>query len=289
MSSSPARWRQAGAITLAAVALVALLHFSQRAPRLDHRDFAPASGPGSLEFCDPANPRLLSVVSRASPVSIRVSAPAASAGARVRAVLSLSTSRGKPIPASELLPTAGSEIQLLLAGPGAEDFQAPPAIAGAEPGTWVFDFEPRLPGVYRAFADFTPRATGREMYGSADLAVAPGTPSPARETDGYRFALRASVQPIHSREPVNLILLAEPTGGAGAPSAPVPGPMAHLAIFDPGLTGLVNLHAPLLPSGGGRSAMFRVTLDDPGPYVVWARTSSGLGGTAVSFRIEVIP
>ncbi len=283
---SPARWRQAGAITLAAAALLALLHLTQREPRLDHRDFAPTSGPGALQFCDPANPRLLSVVSRLSPVSVRISAPAARTGEKVWVALTLSTTRGKPIPASELLPTAGLGLQLLVVGPGAEDFQAPPASAGAGPGTWSFEFEPRLSGLYRVFADFTPRATGREMYGSAEIAVAPGgVAAPAPERDGFRFALSASAQPIRAREPIELVLTAERTGGGDAPA----GPVAHLAIFDLGLTGLVNLHAPLLAAGIGKTASFRVTLDEPGTYVVWARSSPGGRETAIPFRLEVLP
>jgi hypothetical protein len=171
-------WRQIAWLTAGAAALLLALRWLPQAPPLTHMDFV-AGGPGALEFCDPLNPKFLPVVARASPVTMTLeSAAPLVAEATGAMTLLLRTVTGKPIGPGDLLPTAAQKINLLLVDPSLEDFQAFPPVSAGRPGAWRFAFTPRRSGTYRIFADFTPAATGQEMYASADVLVGPGAAAP---------------------------------------------------------------------------------------------------------------
>jgi hypothetical protein len=293
-------WRQAGLITLAAAALLAGLHWIPAGPRLSHMDFVPG-GQDALQFCDPNNPRLLPVVTRRSSVVMTLFPSSARAGSSVDAILSIATATQKPIGPADLLPTAGQSLHLLVAGPEGDDFQAPLPSALPRPGDWAFTFRPRRGGLYRIFADFTPAATRREMYGSADMPVQSGQPSPpapppSRTADigGYRFVLQPAAKPIYARQPVDLILTIIRVGGGTVPLQPFLGALAHLVAFDENRTGFVHLHA-LPPIGGSRTdpacpaLVFKVTFDDPGRYTIWSRANLAGREIDAPFRLEVLP
>jgi hypothetical protein len=301
-SFSPAQWRQAGILTAAAAALLAGLNFFRMRPDLTHMDFV-TGGPGSLEFCDPANPRFLPVVARPSPVvaELRTAAPAVARG-QVEAVLVLRTNTGKPIGPRDLRLTEAGKMSLLLVDPKLTDFQAQMPSPGPHPGEWSFAFIPRGSGTYRVFADFTPEATGQEMYASADLAVAgSGTADsmvePARKSAvvraGWHLALRPSVAPIRAREAVDLDFTVARLDGSAAALQPVDGFPARLVAFDRNRTGFVNLRPePGLPpdnSGAGLHLTFKVTIPDPGNYVIWSRISDRRTEVDTPFSLEVEP
>jgi len=153
--------RQVWLLSLGAAALLAVLVCFHSRPRLTHMDFV-AGGPGSLEFCDPADPKFLPVVERASPVAMAlIAAGAPMARARVDVVVRLRTNTGKPIGPEDLATTTADKISLFVVDPDLVDFQAAVPSPGADPGQWSFSFTPRRTGAYRVFADFTPKATGR--------------------------------------------------------------------------------------------------------------------------------
>src|SRR5213075_1482555 len=135
-----------------------------------------------------------------SPVTMALTtASAATAGQAVRATIKLQTSSGKPIAPEDLLIAHTRKLHLLIIDPTLTDYQHVHPEAGAERGTWTFSFTPRLGGTYRVFADFTPAATARGLYASADMAVSGVSshesrgvkplPQQGTERDGYRFAL----------------------------------------------------------------------------------------------------
>ncbi|HVW20500.1 MAG TPA: hypothetical protein VHC86_04735 [Opitutaceae bacterium] len=268
---------RAFAITAAAVAVLAGFFLIPARPHLTHMDFI-AGGPDALQFCDAANPRFLPVVARDSPVSAALSGTGPhAAGRECELSLVLRTNTGKAIGPRDLTPTGGRKLNLYAVDPSLTDFHAlDPQPAGA--GRWRLSFTPRAGGVYRLFADFTPVATGQEMYVSADLPVqgAPAAPAAgqalAATFGGREYRLASRPRPVRIREPALLTLRAgEGTGGAAAGS--------ELVAFDRARSGMVDLRL-------GRDGSGRVTFPDSGLYAVWARLG---GGGAVPFSIAVEP
>ena len=296
---NPAQRRQAALITVAAVALLAVLHGLPRDTRLSHMDFVPA-GEQALEFCDPTNPRFLPVVARPGAVTLALAAePPARAGAPTTVALSLRTATGRPIGPADLRPTAGESLQLQIVDAALDDYQHVVPRPQAQHGEWRFAFTPRRGGLYRVFADLTPRATGQEVYVSAALPVGAGPsgpavamPAQAFSREGCRFTLTASTRPIYARQPLVLSLEIERIGGGMVPIVPEDGAFAHLVAFDPARTGFFDLTPP--PGGPPPNPFhpqreFKGTFSEPGKYVLWCRVN--LGGREVSgpFGIEVIP
>jgi hypothetical protein len=186
---SSRQWWQVAVLTLAAAALYAGFRALPVGSNLNHIDFRTGASPGSLEMCDPANPQFIPVVAVRSPVSMSVT-PEAMAGSQnqkpaavlsgveSRCVVRLLTASGKPIGPQDLQLAHTRKLHLLIVDPTLTDYQHVHPEPGARAGEWVFAFTPARSGLYRIFADFTPTATGRGLYASADLPVEPaGSPA----------------------------------------------------------------------------------------------------------------
>jgi hypothetical protein len=300
------QWRQVGLLTLAAAAVLLGLRYFRAGPEITHMDFV-VGGPGSLEFCDPANPQFLPVVERSSPVSLLLRAEATPvADGPVNVVLLLWTNTGKAIGPRDLVLMGEQRMNLLIVDPDLSDFQAVQPTPGAQAGEWRFAFAPHRSGIYRIFADFTPTATGQEMYASADLAVrndgqihplglpsaGPGA-SGSVERDGLRLTLRPLQEPIHAREPAQLTLTMARIDGTPVSLQPIDGSLAWLVAFDEKRTGFVALHpapsVPVAPGAAEVSLTFKVMIPDPGHYVIWSRIHEGRTEVAIPFQTEVVP
>ena len=82
------QWRQIGAITVAAIAIFALLRWLPTGTSLSHMDFR-VDAKNSIEFCDPLNPQFIPVVAVASPVAMKVTAAQARVGDPVDAIVTV--------------------------------------------------------------------------------------------------------------------------------------------------------------------------------------------------------
>ena len=159
---------------------------------------------------------------------------------------------------------------------------------------------PREAGLYRVFADFTPAATARGLYASADFTV-PGGPEapPAADNwtgvvDGLRCTLAPSA-PLRARDVVNLTLTIELAEGRRAvPLEDVMGAFAHLVAFDEARSGFAHLH-PLPSDLNGHpdpyrpQLSFRIQIPRPGRYVVWSQFKTGGREHFAPFWLEVAP
>jgi hypothetical protein len=171
---APRQWRQIALLTAGALALHAGFRALPTGTNLSHGDFRTGGAPGALEMCDPANPQFIPVVARRSPVAMAVGAGTHApglVGQNARVVVTLATASGKPIAPPDLLVVHTRKLHLLLVDPTLEDYQHVHPEPGARAGEWVFAFTPQRAGVYRVFADFTPAATARSLYASADLEI----------------------------------------------------------------------------------------------------------------------
>ena len=294
MSASLSRpqWIQMAAITAVSVGLYVGFRLLPIGTNLNHMDFRVAEG-NAIEFCDPANPQFIPVIAVRSPVSMTLTSDApALAGQPVRVTVRLATSTGKPLAPADLRVEHTRRLHLLLVDPSLDDYQHLHPEPGARPGDWVFEFTPRFGGDYRVFADFVPIATSRGLYAGTDFRVeGPLHPAefnrPTQETveqSGVRFHLRVAEGAVRAGVTADLIFSVERVDGADVALQPVMDAYAHLVAFDSARGGFAHLHpmdAGLAQAPDRRqpTLRFKVTIPEPGPYVVWAQV--GLEGRDV--------
>lgn len=296
MSLAGAQWRQIAAITGAAVAVFVVLRLLPTGTDLSHMDFRvdPKSGQ-AIEFCDPANPQFIPVVAVKSPVTMTVTAtPGAPA------IVRLQTASGKPLQPADLLVTHTERLHLLIIDPTLRDYQHVHPQPAEKPGEWRFDFAPRLTGTYRIFADFTPAATSRGLYASADVTVAGEpvavattvSPGPEAQRAGHHFALTSTPATPRAGQPVTLRFAITRVEGGAVALQPVMGALAHLVAFDQSRSGFAHLH-PVEPTAGEKTDPakpvldFKLTIPRAGRYTIWAQVNLDGRETFVPFGIEV--
>lgn len=306
--------RQIAWLTLGALGVFAFMRWLPTGTNLSHMDFR-VDAKNPIDFCDPLNPQFIPVVAVASPVSMTLvandGAPVV-AGEPVHATVTLKTASGKPIAPEDLLVVHTERLHLLIADPALQDYQHVHPQPARTPGDWSFTFTPHASGTYRIFADFTPAATNRGLYANADLAVGAGAASDrnasaAVETgrgakpllqwtadrDGYRFELKPAARPIRARQPVDLKFLVTRADGGSVPLEPVMGAFAHLVAFDEARSGFAHLHPAQVDTLQRPDAVhpvldFKITIPQPGRYVIWAQVNLGGEETFVPFWFDVI-
>jgi len=294
------RWRQTALITAGAAALFGAVRLLPTGTNLAHVDFQVPGG-NVIQFCDPANPAFLPVIAVKSPVTMTLAPDAPPATGRpLRLTLVLRTFTGRPIGPADLLVTHEHKLHLLVVDPGLGDYQHVHPVPGARAGQWEFALTPRAAGRYRVFADFTPAATARGLYASADLDV-PGRPAApvaadnwTAVVDGLRCTL-APAAPLRARDVVTLTLTIEAAAGAGPVRLePVMGAYAHLVAFDEARSGFAHLHPQ--PSDLGRAPdparpqlTFRVQIPQAGRYVIWSQFKTGGREHFAPFWVAVVP
>ena len=288
-------------ITGVALALYLLIRLLPSGSNVNHMDFR-MEGKGTLEFCDPANPQFIPVVAVRSPVVMALQAKQSPAkDAPIDFTLTLRTASGKPIGPADLIVAHTRKLHLLIADPTLSDYQHIHPEPGRRDGEWKFQVTPNRSGVYRVFADFTPAATQRGLYASADFSV-PGTvPTVIQQVNttwqqgGYTFTL--DLPPVlHAGQTADLRFRIESQGAnkQPVPLQPVMGAFAHLVAFDEARRGFAHLH-PLevdlaQPPDSLRPELnFKITIPQSGRYVIWAQVNLGGREEFIPFWVEVLP
>lgn len=298
----PAQWRQILWLTLGAIALYLALRALPTGTNLHQGDFRVEGGGTQIEFCDPANPQFLPVVAVRSPIVTELRPSAAPAiGQPADFVLKLSTASGKPIGPADLLVAHTRKLHLMVVDPTLADYQHLHPEPGANPGEWTFTLTPRMAGTYRVFADFTPVATGRGLYASADFEVPGEVPVNMRilnwtaERDGLRHEIRPDAKVVRAGQPAELTYTITAADGGPVKLEPVMDAYAHLVAFDRDRGGFAHLHPqavdPLQPPEDPRAPQLRFTLTipQPGLYVVWAQIRIAGAEHFTPFWFEVVP
>lgn len=287
-------------ITTAAVALFVLVRRLPTGTNLSHMDFRAAGG-NSIEFCDPANPAFIPVVAVKSPVTMTLATDVPPAvGRELHVSLRLRTTTGKPIAPEDLVIAHTRKLHLMVADPSLRDYQHLHPLPGRTPGEWDFVITPRRAGLYRVFADFTPAATGRGLYASAEFTVPgqPDAPPPGDswvcDDEGLRFTLTPGAA-FRAREAISLVLTVESAGDRRAVSLePVMGAYAHLVAFDEGRSGFAHIHPLQIdlnqPLDSLRPQLaFKVQIPRAGRYVIWSQIKVGGQERFAPFWFEVAP
>lgn len=296
---SASKRTQIALITVAAVALYAGFRVLPTGTNLHPVDFN-TQGKGMVELCDPSNPQFVAVTTARSPVTmtLRGDIPAAP-GRESKLTLVLATMTGKPVGPADLLVQHTRKLHLLVVDPTLNDYQHLHPEPGAVDGEWTFAFTPRLAGTYRVFADFVPVPTGRSLYAGADLpvtgevAVNMGVLSWDAEVDGYQFQLTPAA-PMRAGKPADLAFTVKRSDGGAVPMEPVMGAYAHLVAFDAGNSGFAHLHPneiELKPFADPAKPLltFKITIPNPGLYVIWAQVKLAGREVFAPFWFEVAP
>lgn len=293
--------RQVLIITAVALALFLGVRLLPTGTNLNHMDFR-VEGKGALEFCDPANPQFIPVVAARSPVVASLTADREPARDQpVQFTLRLATASGKPVAPEDLIVAHTRKLHLLIVDPTLNDYQHVHPEPGRRPGDWVFALTPNRSGLYRVFADFTPAATQRGLYTSADFTVPGAVARVVREASttaqamGFNFEL--VLPPVfRAGQPVDLKFRIETQGRdkKPVPLQPVMGAFAHLVAFDEARSGFAHLHPNetdlAKPPDSLRPELnFKVTIPEPGRYVIWAQVNLGGSEIFVPFWVDVTP
>ena len=291
--------RQIAFITAVALALYVAVRLLPTGTNLNHMDFR-VEGKGALEFCDPANPQFIPVVAARSPVVMELKPDADPAvDRRVRFTLRLRTASGKGIAPEDLLVAHTRKLHLLVVDPTLSDYQHIHPEPGRRAGEWVFTLTPGRPGLYRVFADFTPVVTARGLYASADFVV-PGavaqvsrSASTTWQSGGFIFELVVP-DAFRAGQPAELRFRIESQGAVKepVPLQPVMGAFSHLVAFDEARSGFAHLHPTQVdltkpPDAVHPELNFKVTIPQPGRYVIWAQVNLGGAESFAPFWVDV--
>ncbi|RXK55812.1 hypothetical protein ESB00_07980 [Oleiharenicola lentus] len=293
--------RQIILITAVAVALYLGVRLLPVGSNVNHMDFR-LEGKGAIEFCDPANPQFIPVVSARSPVVMTLKSERPPVRHEpVEFTLTLRTASGKPIGPADLIVAHTRKLHLLVVDPTLSDYQHLHPEPGRKPGEWKFSLTPSRAGEYRVFADFTPAATQRGLYAAADFTV-PGTVATVINAGnttwqdlGFLFELELPAV-LNAGKPADLKFRIESQGAkkVPVPLRPVMGAYAHLVAFDESRSGFAHLHpaeADLAqpPDLLRPELNFKVTIPQPGRYVIWAQVDLDGREVFAPFWVDVLP
>lgn len=288
-------------ITGVALALYVGVRLLPTGSNLNHMDFR-MEGKGTLEFCDPANPQFIPVVAVRSPVAVTLQADREPAREQeLKFTLRLATAGGKPVAPEDLIVGHTRKLHLLIVDPTLNDYQHVHPEPGRRAGEWVFTLTPQRAGTYRVFADFTPAATQRGLYASADFTV-PGpvatvVRAPNTTAQVARFNFELVTPPLFQAGKVaDLKFRIERQGRdkVPVPLQPVMGAFAHLVAFDEARSGFAHLHPNETdlsrpPASLRPELNFKITIPSPGRYVIWAQVNLGGSEIFVPFWVDVAP
>lgn len=188
-------------------------------------------------------------------------------------------------------------FHLLVIDPTLTDYQHIHPEPTQTPGLYSFKFTPKMAGGYRAWADITPKETGKQEFIRADIGT-PGslkinkTESFEANAGGYRFTLSFDHALESKEEAMGTIHV---TTAAGAPVTslePVMGAFGHIVGFYDDFRTVVHTH----PMGsepqsdserGGADLTFHIEPEKPGFIKLFAQVKIDGKELFVPFAVNV--
>lgn len=299
-TGSDRRIRQTILISVGAIALFLLLRaLPSSEDHLNYTDFH-AGENGILDFCEPGSASFVPVEAVRSPVTLALATDDPLAGGQPALMRAqLSTAGGKPLTAENLLIVHTRKLHLLVTDSSLTDYQHIHPESTGVPGEFGFTFNPRSVGGYMAYADFTPRATGRALYAATSFEV-PGRPDEPKAVESWRsavggveFTLAATETPIRINKTATLTLTMRRMDGTVPELEVIMDAYAHMVAFDFARQGFAHLHPQELdPSPAEVSSLqlsFLLNLPDPGWYRLWAQVLVAGQELFAPFTVEVVP
>lgn len=168
------------------------------------------------------------------------------AGETVRVIAQL-TLDGKPLIEDALRTVHTQKIHLLVVDPTLTDYHHLHPVPTATPGSYRFDFTPKLAGKYRAWADVT-TMTGGQTFAMADMgesdkeAAIDKKASTQAEAGGYVFTMSCDTPLTQGKESMCKVSIADSTKDPVLSLEPVMGAFGHLVGFFDDTTTLLHAH-----------------------------------------------
>ena len=294
------RIRQTIMISLGAVALFLVVRaLPTSEEHLNYTDFH-AGEKGILDFCEPGSASFVPVEAVRSPVTLTLIADDPLVTDRPATIrVYLTAASGKPLTAENLLVVHTRKLHLLVTDSSLTDYQHIHPEPTGIPGEFDFSLTPRSGGRYMAYADFTPRATGRALYAGTSIEVS-GSPDAAVAVESWKcvvegivFTLAVAELPIRTNQTVTLTLGLRRSDGTVPALELIMDAYAHMVAFDFAQQGFAHLHPQefyLSDSRGSPAQLsFLLNLPDPGWYRIWAQVLVAGNELFAPFTIEVIP
>lgn len=248
-----------------------------------------------LQFCGSGAAYFVDLGQLPFPVTLQLTPDKPPAqGVESHYTLKLVDSDGNAFRPSQLAVSQTKLLHLLLVDPDLEDYQHIHPVPDGDSGEWTFSFTPKGAGVYRAYAQFIPSLSMREMIGEAKLAVA-GHDDPAVDRglapfkdDGYIYHLAAPA--VRTGGDATLTLTVERADGGKVALQPIMGTLAHLVAFDPTRDGVAHLHPTLTGQETNPthpSLAFQINFTQAGRYRIWGQVKINDRERYVPFDLEV--
>lgn len=198
-------------------------------------------------------------------------------GAKVDAVIRLTTADGKPVSLDDLAEVHTEKIHLLLIDSSLSDYHHEHPRPTGVSGEYAFSFTPGKPGPYRVWADLFPTATNQQEYVIADIgstakseAITNRNISTSAKVAG--FAFEATIDPpdlVAGQDAMMKVAIRGPDGQPFGKLEPVMGAFAHMVGFVDDYKTIAHIH-PLgeeptkATDRGGPALEFHMKLEQAG-------------------------
>jgi hypothetical protein len=223
-------------------------------------------------------------------------------GQLMQAVLHLRRGENEPVTPAELIETHTRKIHLLIVDGSLTDYHHEHPQPTTTPGDYAFEFTPRKPGPYLAWADLRPGPLGLQEY---EKTVIPGNGNSAPisdkeqrlvgDADGLHFELSLTQPVLKLGKPTDARLrVTRPDGSGFDQLEPVMAAFAHLVGFNEDKETVLHLHpmgAPITGAmeRGGPQLDFKIYATKPGFVRLFAQVQIGGRQVFVPFGIWVPP
>jgi hypothetical protein len=223
-------------------------------------------------------------------------------GKPTHAMLHLRRGVENPVTPAELIETHTQKIHLLIIDGSLTDYHHVHPQPTSAPGDYAFEFTPRKPGPYLAWADVRPTPMGLQEYEKAVIA-GNGKAEPLRDTEtkfsadveGLHYHLVIEKREIKVGEVAKAKLrVTKPDGTGFQRLEPVMGAFAHLVGFNEDAETVLHMHptgAPVLneTDRGGPELEFRIYATKPGFTRLFAQVQIDGRQVFAPFGVHVMP
>ena len=249
-----------------------------------------------IEFCETGPASFLDLERLVFPINMKLAFDVEpQVDQQSEGTLVLTTQGGSPILPHELAITHTERLHLLVVDPSLRDYHHIHPEGLGPTGEWTFAFTPRLPGVYKFYAEVVPVRTRRKAIATGQIRV-PGisqNPEVARSLElsvaDYQFTLE--VQPEHPEvwQDNQMTLKVNKPGGGEVVLQEIMGAYAHMVAFDNQRSGFAHMHPT--PTGKEQNAQpeigFIFNTSKPGHYRIWAQVKLEDQVVFAPFDLEV--
>lgn len=166
------------------------------------------------------------------------------------------------------------------------------------PGIYSFQFTPKLAAGYRAWADVTPKITGKQTFASDDLGPKGSGGINKAESyeamvDGYRFTLTFDKSPALDEASMGTIKVTDRSGNPVKTLQPVMGAFGHIVAFNEDYRTVMHTHPmgdePTNDSArGGPELMFHFEPGKAGFTKIFAQIRVNGKDIYVPFGVNVV-